>query len=99
MPLTGQSSHIIQVESMEKQDGERTLIDEEIENIYRQRCKDCALNFQNMAPQFDKFKKYVFNNSINRKIILNDLSLSLNFAKYMVGLFQSHSIKNFDKIS
>lgn len=58
-----------------------SLTKEEAEIIYRARCADKNLNFNNVQAQYKKFINFINYNCINRKISLPEQSLSFNFAR------------------
>jgi Ran GTPase-activating protein (RanGAP) involved in mRNA processing and transport len=67
--------------------------------IYENRCKDCNLDFKTMEPQFLKFKQQVQMVCVNRKIVLREMNLGLNFSKAFVNLIQNQSRYSMDKIA
>ena len=94
------SSHTIKVE-LEEAVVEKDLVitDKVAEQIYRARCKDCNLNFDNMKPQFEKFKQYCSKKCINKKIVINDHQLSLNTAKFFADFISKPTIFGLPRIS
>ena len=60
--------------------------DRELSQIFKSRCLDVGLDFAKMSQQFQKFKVYASKSCVNNKIVLHDCQLSLNFAKFLVGL-------------
>lgn len=78
-----------QVTSLVQSDKIDSLTPNEVELLYRAKCKDMHYTFENVQPQFQKFIIQTGISCINRKLDLVDMNLGLTFAKQMVKLSQN----------
>ena len=96
------STHSIKIHSENK---ERTSVlkEEQIVEIFLKKCQDNKFNlrFRNLdqCPQFCKFRTQVISKCINRSLILQNMGLSLEFAKSFAQMMNDLSSLDYDAIS
>ena len=80
-PCYHKTSHTIKINKINK---ERlcVLTEEEIQEVFKHKIIDNRLNEPKNDVQYIKFRQQIHTHSINRKIVLQDMGLSLSFANY-----------------
>ena len=92
----GKSSHQVKISST---NNEKVCVlnENEIYQVFVKKCKDNK--FEVRQEQLAKFKEQVSLKSINRKLVLTNMGLSLEFAKYFSNMLHNFQYHNIDRIS